>query len=186
MNENASIDGLYYYGKRHYSPAMRRWLTRDPIGEEGGANLYGFCGNNANGEFDVLGERNSINDPEWKLLGAAITREFHTYNCMEFGGKGTKDKYIEHFKNQAFQGLPSRYRAVFSYNLVNALGMNDGRGVCWCLVLDPFDIYFRDRNGNREYQLRTTVKLLDKHPTCCPKPEIQITGMTGRRIVLEL
>ena len=46
MNENASIDGLYYYGKRYYSPAMRRWLTRDPIGEEGGANLYGFVGNN--------------------------------------------------------------------------------------------------------------------------------------------
>ena len=26
--------GFYYYGKRYYSPALRRWLTRDPIGEE--------------------------------------------------------------------------------------------------------------------------------------------------------
>ena len=55
MNENASIDGLYYYGKRYYSPAWRRWLTRDPIGEEGGANLYGFCGNNAVARWDADG-----------------------------------------------------------------------------------------------------------------------------------
>ena len=39
--------GLYYYGYRFYSPALRRWLTRDPIEEEGGENLYAFCGNNA-------------------------------------------------------------------------------------------------------------------------------------------
>ena len=47
--------GLYYYGKRYYSPAWRRWLTRDPIGEEGGANLYGFCGNNAMARWDADG-----------------------------------------------------------------------------------------------------------------------------------
>ena len=28
--------GLYYYGRRFYSPVLRRWLNRDPIGEEGG------------------------------------------------------------------------------------------------------------------------------------------------------
>ena len=55
MNENASIDGLYYYGKRYYSPAWRRWLTRDPIGEEGGANLYGFCGNAPSWLYDIFG-----------------------------------------------------------------------------------------------------------------------------------
>ena len=35
--------GLYYYGKRYYSPVWRRWLTRDPISEEGGAiNRFHF------------------------------------------------------------------------------------------------------------------------------------------------
>ena len=38
---------LYYYGHRFYSPVLRRWLNRDPIEEDGGLNLYGFCGNNA-------------------------------------------------------------------------------------------------------------------------------------------
>ena len=47
--------GLYYYGKRHYSPVWRRWLTRDLIGEEGGANLYGFCGNCAIVKCDLFG-----------------------------------------------------------------------------------------------------------------------------------
>ena len=39
--------GLYYYGKRFYSPELRRWLNRDPIEEDGGENLYAFCGNNS-------------------------------------------------------------------------------------------------------------------------------------------
>ncbi|MDD5678394.1 MAG: hypothetical protein PHW60_10455 [Kiritimatiellae bacterium] len=36
---------LYYYGYRYYSPALGRWLSRDPIGEYGGENLYRFVGN---------------------------------------------------------------------------------------------------------------------------------------------
>jgi RHS repeat-associated protein len=38
--------GLSYYGYRFYSPTMGRWITRDPIGEEGGTNLYEFVENN--------------------------------------------------------------------------------------------------------------------------------------------
>ncbi|MCK5803822.1 MAG: RHS repeat-associated core domain-containing protein, partial [Lentisphaeria bacterium] len=36
---------LYYYGSRYYTPELGRWLSRDPIGERGGYNLYGFVGN---------------------------------------------------------------------------------------------------------------------------------------------
>lgn len=38
--------GLVYYGYRFYDPNLQRWLNRDPIGETGGINLYGFVGNN--------------------------------------------------------------------------------------------------------------------------------------------
>ncbi len=31
--------GLVYYGYRYYVPSLGRWLSRDPIGEEGGNNL---------------------------------------------------------------------------------------------------------------------------------------------------
>ena len=47
--------GFYYYGYRFYSPELMRWITRDPIGEEGGVNLYAMCGNNILGKFDALG-----------------------------------------------------------------------------------------------------------------------------------
>lgn len=47
--------GLYYYGFRYYQPETGRWLGRDPIGEEGGVNLYGFVGNDGVNGWDLLG-----------------------------------------------------------------------------------------------------------------------------------
>jgi RHS repeat-associated protein len=34
------------YLARPYDPNLARWITRDPLGEDGGQNLYGFVGNN--------------------------------------------------------------------------------------------------------------------------------------------
>ena len=47
--------GMYYYGYRHYSPELRRWASPDPIGEAGGPNLYGFCGNSPVDQCDMWG-----------------------------------------------------------------------------------------------------------------------------------
>jgi RHS repeat-associated protein len=47
--------GTYYYGYRFYSPLTGRWLSRDPLGEAGGLNLYGFVGNDPVNWFDPLG-----------------------------------------------------------------------------------------------------------------------------------
>jgi RHS repeat-associated protein len=47
--------GLYYYGYRYYQPDRGRWLTRDPIGERGGQNLYLFVNNNPQWFVDPLG-----------------------------------------------------------------------------------------------------------------------------------
>jgi hypothetical protein len=47
--------GIYYYGYRHYSPQLGRWLSRDPIGERGGENLYEMCYNSCLNWFDYLG-----------------------------------------------------------------------------------------------------------------------------------
>ena len=46
---------LVYYNYRHYSPTTARWLSRDPIEEQGGLNLYWFVANNSTGYFDILG-----------------------------------------------------------------------------------------------------------------------------------
>ena len=50
-----SETGLVYYGRRFYNPSQGRFLGRDPIEEQGGLNLYGFCGNNGVNRWDVLG-----------------------------------------------------------------------------------------------------------------------------------
>ena len=47
--------GLYYYGYRYYSRELGRWITRDPIEEDGGDNLYAFCGNNSLVKCDFMG-----------------------------------------------------------------------------------------------------------------------------------
>ncbi len=47
--------GLYYYGYRFYDPLTGRWPSRDPIGEEGGVNLYGFDVNSPLSWIDFLG-----------------------------------------------------------------------------------------------------------------------------------
>jgi len=38
-----------------YKPELGRWINRDPIGEEGGMNVYGFVGNDPVHSLDVLG-----------------------------------------------------------------------------------------------------------------------------------
>ncbi len=38
-----------------YDPVVGRWPSRDPIGEPGGANLYGFVGNDGVNLLDYLG-----------------------------------------------------------------------------------------------------------------------------------
>jgi len=47
---------LYYYDYRFYSSSLMRWLNRDPIDEQGGMNLYGFCANNPMSRYDAQGQ----------------------------------------------------------------------------------------------------------------------------------
>ena len=44
---------LYEY--RGYSPGMGRWLSRDPIGERGGVNIFAFVRNDSIHRYDGLG-----------------------------------------------------------------------------------------------------------------------------------
>ena len=50
-------DGIanLYYGFRYYNPSTGRWLSRDPIEENGGLNLYGMVDNDPLGNYDLLG-----------------------------------------------------------------------------------------------------------------------------------
>ena len=48
--------GLYYFGYRFLNPEILQWMTPDPSGEQGGVNLYAFCGNAPTYSYDPNGQ----------------------------------------------------------------------------------------------------------------------------------
>ena len=68
--------GLYYFGKRFYSPFLCRWLNQDPRGESGGINLYAFCCNNPVNNFDPDGcayfAKRRINGGKFQNLASRV------------------------------------------------------------------------------------------------------------------
>jgi RHS repeat-associated protein len=61
--------GLLYFGYRYLNPSSGRWLSRDPIGENGGLNLYTFANGDAVNRFDYLG---NISLLELEVVPSAI------------------------------------------------------------------------------------------------------------------
>jgi len=61
--------GFSYYGLRYYSSSLGRFISRDPIEEKGGLNLYAFCGNSPMNGFDMLGMADPTSGSGWNALG---------------------------------------------------------------------------------------------------------------------
>jgi hypothetical protein len=72
------------HAMRWYSPSTGRWLSRDPIGEQGGLNLYGFCGNNGIDRNDPLGLKSGM---QCELSGTGALLAF-TFDGSTLSGNG--------------------------------------------------------------------------------------------------
>ena len=68
--------GLIYYNYRHLNPHDGRWISRDPIAEQGGWNLFAFVNNNGIINFDYLGKGYLARRP---LAHTAFTHDGEKY-----------------------------------------------------------------------------------------------------------
>jgi len=81
--------GLYYFGARYYSPSLGNWLNRDPLGEQGGLNLYGFAVNSPVTFFDPNGsEANTVSSTIAGLSGAWASDAFSPGGLFYAPGAG--------------------------------------------------------------------------------------------------
>ena len=55
INPQTSEQQVQEYGYRYYAPELGRWISRDPIEEQGGMNLYAFVVNDPVNFIDVTG-----------------------------------------------------------------------------------------------------------------------------------
>jgi len=97
--------GLIYYGYRFYSPLLQRWLNRDPLGEEGGLNLYGFVANDPINAVDPLGLWNYWNPATWGVRNGA--------------GWSTADSFNPFHESASWNGYSGDY---FRQSLASASG----------------------------------------------------------------
>jgi RHS repeat-associated protein len=67
--------GLYHYKARFYSPTLGRFLQTDPIGFDGGINLYAYVGNNPLNAIDPNGEGVELAASLPGIIGAVIGGE---------------------------------------------------------------------------------------------------------------
>ena len=85
-NPKPKTMGVTYYGYRYYDPVTGRWPSRDPIGERGGVNLYGFIGNNGVNKWDRLG------------LEATLIGAFNGSSCTQTSFKWIKNPSLVDIK----------------------------------------------------------------------------------------
>ena len=86
---------LYYYGYRFYSPGLGRWMSRDPIGQRGGRNLYGFCDSSPIARADPVGlewrVRRDITPRSWGLFVRGHT-SIDEWNFLYLAGPSPRCK----------------------------------------------------------------------------------------------
>ncbi|KUG23353.1 rhs family protein [hydrocarbon metagenome] len=78
--EYDSETGMYFYRARYYDPKIGRFVTKDPIGFEGGINVYAYVENNPVNTVDPEGKQAPRITPQipgyWSYLIKIAPRVF--------------------------------------------------------------------------------------------------------------
>lgn len=101
---------LYYYGYRYYDPTTGRWLSRDPIEERGGVNLFGFVKNNAISRIDAIG----LAVFEYEMKGPKTEKTSYA------GGGWTDDSYLYYHGHTFVSDLDTHVADEESHVMIGA------------------------------------------------------------------
>jgi RHS repeat-associated protein len=102
--------GMYYYKNRIYSPTLGRFLQTDPIGYEGGVNLYAYVRGDPVNNADTSGLR-GVTDGEERMaenLGISLPFYYRIYPFSDslmgrFGANATTFPYEMDFTKSRFR-----------------------------------------------------------------------------------
>jgi RHS repeat-associated protein len=106
---------LPYYGYRFYNASTGRWLNRDPIGEDGGVNLFALVRNDPVGISDSLG-LSALEIPYTAVNGTLHVSDnehdnFLIFNLKcDFGWKVTKIK-VKYDNLSMYHGLWEEFQS---------------------------------------------------------------------------
>ena len=123
--------GLCYYGKRFYLPYLCRWLTRDPMEEVGGLDLYCFCYNASTFRVDqfglspyIIGEDEPIRATQldtttWNTIkpsfGEVIGKQIRAHLTVLGGNLNSMpdaSRHLKHFLDNTGTPLEIRFREM--------------------------------------------------------------------------
>ncbi len=129
--DNAGF-GMSLYGYRFYNPDLGRWVNRDPIGERGGVNVYGFVGNEPVTGIDYLG----LFRTEWRTVDIREDRNWGAAAYASWSGVGR-------CRRVWFSGGCYRFNAEFIVQPVIRLSVRGSR--FWTTTrFVPADLDIRD------------------------------------------
>ena len=116
--------GLILFGARWYAPKLGRWLTPDPIGQEGGLNLYAYCGDDPVNKVDSSG-----------LQGQDINATLQNY-------LGTPKSFFESFLHPSSSQLAGQ-----AIGRINFLALPNFRNQSGRLAQKYYDDFYYGRGG---------------------------------------
>jgi hypothetical protein len=130
-----------YYGYRWYDPLTGRWLSRDPIQEKGGINLYGFVDNNIIDNIDINGEliwRNPFSGSYYnnfsRILRAEVIMPDNIPKAIPVDESGSSDDTDYSDLPQQAQALVKSAHECIGISTVEIPNTDNGRKGCAAAV----------------------------------------------------
>ncbi len=143
---------------RQYNPALGKWLSRDPLGENAGLSLYTYTENNPISFVDPLGldpntYSRTLGGKEGVFKSPAAPYDAYRNNPTGYyliGNKNTDKRYVGSTREQGFERMGQSMDAKSTEKIPNGLGPRE----------DQYGLYKSCPNSDPRVQETKLVKKL--------------------------